>query len=478
MIFPNLQPLWYHLPSWYARSQGIKRQIRTIHRRGGKDVNDFALTVQDAIEHGGTHYYLFPTRVLGVEAIIKEQFEVGGVMKPFWEWAMPEGLNAKWKEKESCIYIPHNRARIVVDGTDDLSIVGRGGKSITMSEFSLHKEEVTGLITPILRQSDASFRANGTLRGKNNQLYKMLIANKDNPEWFTQWLTPTETKCYCWVSDEYNINPELLSKIGQPSPNGGKIFNVQDDIDSGLISTTFARQEFLNEAESQVEGSYYATEMNIARGEKRIGDIIARSDRVFTFWDLGGASDTSDETVVIFAVQDTKGWQIIDYYANIGKDLSHYAQVLNSRAYDYAGHYAPHDVKKKFLFGDMVTKAQELGIKFQRVPKTNNVLTDIEICRRKWRKVEVHEPTCMDLLTMLEEYHERSGRPVHNQASHYADAFRTLCLADHLGLVHDYLSASRVRFNLPDKVSDKAEAYCGDEFTVSEGDDPLWGRVF
>jgi hypothetical protein len=467
--------LWYNLPLWYARSKGIKRQINSIHRRGGKDVNDFAMTVQDAVEYGGVHYYLFPTRVWAEDAIFKEQFEVNGVVKPFWEWAIPKGVKAQKRDKDCCILFPHNGARIQLGGTDDLSFVGRGGKSYTMSEFSLHKENVTGFIAPILRQSDAGFRANGTLRGKNNQLYRMLMANMNSPEWHVQWLRPEDTKCYCWVSDEYSINPELLPLIGEKSPNGGKIFNVQDDIDSGMISMALARQEYLNLAESQVEGSYYAHEMNIARGEGRIAEIEARSDRVYTFWDLGGASDKSDETVIVFAVKHEDTWQIIDYYANTGRLLEHYRDVLNSRGYNYAGHYVPHDAKQKKLFGDFITKAEEIGIKVKRVPKSNDVLSDLEICRRMWRNIEIHEPTCREFIGQLEEYHEKNGRPVHDEASHYADAFRTMCMAEHLNLVHDYLSPLKVKFNLPTSVG-KAEAYVEEANDDTANALPLWAR--
>ena len=186
MRFPNLEPLCYTLPLWYARSKGIKRFVNSMPRRHGKDVHDFAMTVQDALEFGGTHYYLFPTRVWAEDVIFKEQFTVNGITRPFWEWAIPSGVKAQKKDKDCCIVFPHNGARIQLGGTDDLSFVGRGGKSYTMSEFSLHKNNVTGFIAPILRQSQAAFRANGTLRGKANQLYRILMDNRTNPEWYVQ----------------------------------------------------------------------------------------------------------------------------------------------------------------------------------------------------------------------------------------------------------------------------------------------------
>lgn len=456
MIYPALTPLWYNLPSWYARSQGIRRQVRSIHRRGGKDVHDFSITVQDAIEYGGVHYYLFPTRVWAEEVIFKEQFEINGEMREFWQWAIPKELNPIKKEKDSCVILPHNGARIQLGGTDDLTFVGKGGKSYTMSEFSLHKDSVTGFIAPILRQGKASFRANGTLRGKENQLYRMLELNKDNPEWFAQWLRPKDTKCYCWVGDGYEINPELLGRVGKPSPNGGLIFNVQDDIDSGMISESLARQEYLNEAETPAFGSYFSSELSVCEGEGRMRGVFDPNALVYTFWDLGGANGENDKTAITFAQMDRNDGRVvvIDYYENTGKLRGHYFEILNSRGYRYGGHYVPHDAKKSNVWTgeDMIDTARSLfGVDMRRVPKTNSVKNDIEFGRRDFRNVHFVAGYTDRLLDHLKNYHESetTGKPCHKNncslchgASHGADSFRTMYVARQLELVEPYLRPS------------------------------------
>ena len=453
MRFPVLEPLAYNLPTWYARSIGIKRIVNSIHRRGGKDVNDFAMTVQDAIEHGGVHYYLFPTRVWAEDIIFKEQFTVDGETKPFWKWAIPRGLKAQKREKDCCIVFPHNGARIQLGGTDDLNFVGRGGKSYTMSEFSLHKSNVTGFIVPILRQSQASFRANGTMRGKANQLYTILRQNTTNPEWFVQWLKPSQTKCYCWVSDEYNINPELVSKIGQIGPNKAPIFNVQDDIDSGMISMALARQEYLNEADTDVSGAYYGYEINALKERGGIKPIHSDAP-VYTFWDLGGMKEDSDITCITFALVDEIGkrMRVVDYYENKGHLRGHYFNILEQKGYRYAGHYFPHDGKRSNVWtGEthMDTAFLEHGVEIRVVPKTDKLLNDIEIVRRGFVRTEFADTDAVDrLLTHLGNYHEKegTGKACHQNncsechgASHGADSFRTMHMALHLGLVTPYL---------------------------------------
>ena len=119
MIYPALKPISYQLPSWYARSQGVQFEVNSIHRRGGKDIHHFSMAVQDAIEKGGTHYYLFPTRKWAEDAMFKEQFSIGGETKYVWEWLIPKGLNPIPSKKDCSITLPHNNARIQLGGTDE-----------------------------------------------------------------------------------------------------------------------------------------------------------------------------------------------------------------------------------------------------------------------------------------------------------------------------------------------------------------------
>ena len=460
MILPHLKPLWYNLPMWYARAHGIRNQINSIHRRGGKDVNDFAMTVQDAIEFGGVHYYLFPTRVWAEEVIFKEQFAVDGVMKSFWEWAIPPGIKAVKRDKDCCIIFPHNGARIQLGGTDDLSFVGRGGRSYTMSEFSLHKNNVTGYIAPILRQSGASFRANGTLRGKNNQLYTMLIDNMHSDDWFCQWLKPQDTKCYCWVSDEFNINPELLPHIGKRGPNGGQIFNVQSDIDSGMISMALARQEYLNDVVSSVVAGYYNYELTalIARGS--VCNIKEQDDPVYTAWDLGGKNEDNDTTAIVFFTYNAASGRccVIDYYENKGHLRGHYIEEVNRRGYNYGGHFFPHDAKRSNAWNGETsadTAYNEYGMDIRFVPKTQKTMNDIEIARRTLANTSFDSLRCELLIEHLGNYHETTtGIPCHknncrecNGASHGADAFRYMCMAIHHNLVEPYLQPKVPKHN-------------------------------
>jgi hypothetical protein len=461
---PTIEPRDYQVPFLKAFDAGKQYSVISWHRRAGKDVTSFNAMVKRAIQTPGNYYYLFPTRAWAQRALWDNICEWAGGQK-LVDLCCPKEI-VRRKNNSDFFLDLINGSRIKIDGTDNLNFVGQGGSGYVLSEFSLHKEEVSGFLAPILTEGSAFVIFNGTLRGKSNHLWRLYDNNKDRKDWYTQWYTLEDTKTAYWVGDGICINPELAGKI---NPYDGKKFkNIQDDVDSGIISYAMARQEYLNEAVSQVENSYYGHELEILRNEERFADVQGTGP-VYTFWDLG----TSDATSIVFAQIVDGDPYIIDYYESTGKKIEDYAVVINSRNYRYGGHFAPHDVSKRMLFGDLVTKAKEVGIDFRRVPKTNSVLQDIEICRRMLRKVRINT-RCQDFIEHLDNYREgASGRPIHDAHSHGADAFRTMVMGIHLGLVSPYLSGN-VNVNLPTHVGE-AEGYVNEQ-SDNQSDAPLWKR--
>lgn len=485
---PTISPLWYQKPSWKANDSGVQFKLTSYPRRHGKDVEDLTMASKTCFTRKGTYFYVFPTRKWAKRAVWDTMAEINGISQPIIDHVFPPQLVKRKNETDLFLELI-NGSMFFMGGTDNLDFVGQGGQGYTMSEFSLHKEEVTSLLTPIIRQSQAYLHLNGTMRGKNNPLYRIYEQTKNDPKWFSTWLKPADTKLYCWCGPEYDINPELLPLIGKIDPATGRLYancqgvpyyNIQDDIDAGLMSMTYARQEFLNEAVNAVENSYYGHEIEIMRHEGRYGEIDMTNDPVYTFWDLG----TSDDTTIVFAQIVNGKVVVIDYHESSGKQIDYYATILNSRGYQYGGHYAPHDLSRKTLFGDLITRAKEVGIEFRRVPKTNSVLEDIEICRRSMKDLWMDE-RCEALIVHAESYHEGAGgKPCHNNAcklcngaSHGADALRTLFMARHLGLIEHYLRGGK-KIHLPDSVEDTPEEYCDwDNEPSDTGQHPLWGQI-
>jgi len=351
-----------------------------------------------------------------------------------------------------------NGSRIKLGGTDNLDFVGQGGSGYALSEYSLHKDAVTSFLTPILDEGNAFVIANGTMRGKENPLYKLWENNRSRDGWFVEWLTLEDTKTNYWINEEEGlcINPELVGLI---SPENGKPYkNIQEYVDSGIISFAMAKQEFLNRAESDVAGSYYGHEMTALRESGRVHPIDPMSDLVYTFWDTGGPNDDNDKTTILFAHVDLLGkkYRVIDYYENTGLLRGHYCEYIANKGYNYGGHYLPHDTKRSDAWtgedsAETARRVHDLDARF--VPKAYKVINDIEICRRGLANTEFDSERCNLIIQHVENYHESTttGKACHKNtcqecrgASHGADAFRCMQMAIHLGLVTPYLDEGTI----------------------------------
>jgi hypothetical protein len=484
---PTVPPLWYQIPALRAFDLGKRRQIKSYPRRHGKDFVDLMIMQRESMIQRGAYYYVFPTRRWGERAIWETMSTIGDTTKPIIEWMFP---------KEYCkLYVSDLRVEIngkygvskfFMGGTDNLDFVGQGGQGYGMSEFSLHKREATGLLSPIIRQSQALLLLNGTMRGKKNPLYEILEKTKGSPEWYSTWLVPEQTKLYCWVNsaEEINVNPELVPLIGATDPKTGDLykncqgvpyFDVQSDIDAGLISFTSAAQEYLNRADGDVAGGYYTYELKKLAKDGRKRPIDPHSDIVYTFWDLGGAGEKTDKTAIVFAHVNTvtKDYRVVDYYENRGKLRGHYWDVVNSKRYSYGGHFYPHDGKKANVWTGETsgeTAEREFGAEIRYVPKTQNTMNDIEIVRRGMAHTSFagDNPGVEVLLDALGHYHENegTGAPCHrescrecNGASHGADAFRYMHMAIHLGIVEPYLLKNTKEWNWWDKKPTEDDIY-------------------
>lgn len=456
---PIVFPRAYQYPVWGAVQRGVRRIVMTHPRRAGKDLTNFSMMVSIAVQEPGNYYYMFPTREWAKRSLWNNM--------PKWtngkyliDLLCPEEIVTKKNNSEYYIILK-NGSRIDIDGTDSMNFIGQGGNMYVLSEFQSHKEEVTGFMNPIVRESDALVIYNGTLRGKENQLWKRYEANKGRDGWFTQWYTLEDTKTDYWIGDGLCINPELEGLI---SPYTGRPFgNIQDEVDSGDISYAKARQEYLNEAVSQVENGYYSREMEVMDGEGRTIATYDHNEPVYTFWDLGGVAAESDTTAVTFAQVDRAGKniRIIDYYENSGQLRGHYFDMINSKPYKYGGHYIPHDGKRRNTWsgeGMAETALKNFGIEMRYVPKADRVAPEIEVVRRRLALTSIGLPKCQKLFEHLSRYHENpnSQKPCHKNncsvcfgASHGADSARTMMMAIELNLVEDYL-APRERIRTPE----------------------------
>ncbi len=184
--------------------------------------------------------------------------------------------------------------------------------------------------------------------------------------------------------------------------------------------------------ETSNEGLYYGRQISQARLEKRIGFIpYDESLPVFTAWDLG----FNDSTAIWFFQLLGQEIRLIDYVENSGESLANYLGIVKSKPYVYEKHLAPHDVLNHEYTSGMTrqSSARKMGINLIAVPKVA-LIPGIDQVRLILNRCWFDECKCAQGIKCLENYkkewNDRTGswnsQPLHNWASHGADAFRTL----------------------------------------------------
>ena len=260
----------------------------------------------------------------------------------------------------------------------------------------------------------------GTIKGKDH-LYEAYEAWKDDPDWLTIWQDIDRS-----LETEDNATTVMLRQA------------MEDDrkqVATGLMTQDEFDQEWYLSTDAAIKGAYYLNELRAVKDRGGIGvvpyDPILPVD---TDWDLG-----MDDATAIWFSQSTRTGQVrlIDYYEASGAGLPHYAQVLRDKGYVYGQHWAPHDIQVRELGSgrSRIETARTLGIAFTITPNIP-VEDGIHAVRMLLPRCVFDEPHTAPGLEALRHYHKRfntrlqefSGTPVHDWASHPADAFRGLAV--------------------------------------------------
>lgn len=195
-------------------------------------------------------------------------------------------------------------------------------------------------------------------------------------------------------------------------------------------------QEFECSFGAALIGSYYAKQMQRATDEKRITQVpYDRAVCVDTFWDLG----IGDTTAIWFAQVVGKEYHIIDHLEASGAGLEWYVKQIKDKPYIYGEHVVPHDAAAREL-GTGKTRVETLqnyGLGRIRVlERAQDVDDEIHACRMILDKCWFDSIKCERGLKSLKNYERKwdakqkifSAKPLHNWASHSADAFRVFAM--------------------------------------------------
>lgn len=387
--------------------EGKKRAILVWHRRAGKEKTCFNLMLCHALRKVGVYFYIFPTYAQGRKILWD------GIDKDGFRFIkhIPEAIiDGQANSSEMKIRLK-NGSLIQVLGADNVdSLVGTNPIGVVFSEYSLQDPKAWQLIRPILAENGGWAIFNFTPRGANHAK-ELLDMARFNPSWYVSVLT---------VKDTLAVS----------------LHDIEEERKAGM-SEDFIQQEFFCSFTLGVEGSYYSHYMQAARDSERIGRVIHdEGKQVNTVWDIG----FGDSTAIIFYQIHGNDIHIIDYYEQSGEGLSHYANVLKSKPYIYDSHYAPHDMAngdfKTGLSG--VAVAAHLGIRFSVLPTLKiSIEEGIEAARGIFPRVFIDQEKCGQLIKCLDNYRKQydeingvyKTRPLHNWASHGADAFRYLAIS-------------------------------------------------
>ena len=188
-----------------------------------------------------------------------------------------------------------------------------------------------------------------------------------------------------------------------------------------------------------LDGAIYTHEILAAARDKRITRVpFDPAKPVHTFWDLGRA----DKTSIWFAQIVGFEFRLIDFYENRGFALQHYLDVLTARAteqgYTFGEHWLPHDAQNELLASERTIEQQMWAAGHQvRITPRLSVAAGIDAARQLFARCWFDAERCADGIQALRNYRYDvdpntqafSKNPLHDWASHAADAFRYFAVA-------------------------------------------------
>lgn len=290
---------------------------------------------------------------------------------------------------------------------------------VTLDEYGLHQAQIyTEVIAPALVDRGGRALFTGTPNGRN-QFYEIAEHAKrrttaGDPDW-----------CY----REYRVSETGL--LDEAYLAQARAVMTADEY----------AQEFECSFEAAVKGAIYARELEAARAEKRIGVVpYDPALPVDTDWDLGVG-----DTTAIWYSQSTRSGEVrlIDYHEASGEGFPYYARVLSEKRYVYGKHWAPHDIVVRELSSgkSRLEVARSYGIKFEVTPRVHNSVSgEVEegihaarmLLPRCWFDADRCKEGIDALMHYRRDYNQRldefKATPVHDWASHGADAFRGLAV--------------------------------------------------
>ena len=344
-----------------------------------------------------------------------------------------------WKESEGTFIFPSGAKLILRHLRDESDVHWFQGQELQFVGWDELTHQPSDYGYEFLKSRlRARVTASGTL-----EKYIRATSNPGGPghEWVkAYWRIPDEGTATCFSVEVKVPNKDGSKRIAKvwrrfiparvfDNPHCDPDYIVQlaglrDDLRKGLLE---GRWDIIDE-----RGLIYGPQVVKVQKDGRICDVPYHpAIPVNTFWDMGR------DTTAVWFHQHVDGWDhFIDYFRVEQIGILEVAKALLRRDYLYGVHFLPHDAEhKNIVAGEKTanTLIKSTGLRpTVVVPKIPNLQVGFELTRNAFSGCRFDKTKCEEGLKALRNYRlgwdEKkqvfTDQPVHNWASHGADAFR------------------------------------------------------
>lgn len=378
--------------------------IEVLHRRAGKSKNGINFLMMAAMQRVGNYFHTFPELTQARRAIWNNIDKEG---KRYLDH-IPRQLMRKDENNSDMRIELINGSIIQLAGADRYdALMGGNPAGIIFDEYSLQNPFAWHYLSPIITENGGWAKFIYTPRGTNHG-FDLYQRNLNNPDWFVQKLDITQTK-------NWDGSPIITQAM------------IDERRRSGMPEELI-QQEFYCSFDVALANAFYAAEIDkmVKSGRLRNFSYI-RGAPVHTAWDIGRRDPTS---IWLFQVVGEDIF-VINYYENVKQGMTHYIDwvkdFLDVNKLRNGVNFAPHDIKvHEWSNGrSRIDEAAKHSFFFKAVPRLE-IMDGINCTRAIFPQLIFHEENCRMGLNSLKQYvRNDNGEPVHDFASHPADALRT-----------------------------------------------------
>jgi len=324
----------------------------------------------------------------------------------------------KYNEQDLMVTLPNNATIRLYSGDSYERLRGIYLDGVVLDEISdIDPQAWYSVIRPTLLDYKGWCIFSGTPKGRGF-LWRMWAESTRNPDWFSLMLKASESNI---------IDAGELESIRAGTPEHLYRQEMECDFSVGRV------------------GAIYARLLDDLRNKQMISDNIMwfKECPVYTSWDVGAPLNTR-----VWCFQ-LIGDRIVMLECLFGDHHcgtpSEWVNRLLAKPYRYGGNFIPHDAATD---NGSLWEGQLKGAGLQNVravPRQISVWDGVNLALESFPRLSFNESACEQGIDALDQYHSKEesdgitirSLPVHDHASHAADAFSLAFQAIKHGLIVD-----------------------------------------